>query len=41
MLKRIVHFSLRHRGVVVALGLVVIAYGHYVATQMKLDHLDT
>jgi CzcA family heavy metal efflux pump len=37
VLKRIVQFSLRHRGVVVALGLVVIAYGLYVATRMKLD----
>ena len=37
MLKRIVQFSLRHRGVVIALATVVIVYGFYVATRMKLD----
>ncbi len=37
MLTRIVQFSLRHRGVVIALGLLVIAYGLYVATQTRLD----
>ncbi len=37
MLNHIVQFSLRHRGVVITLGAVVIAYGLYVATQTKLD----
>ncbi len=37
MLSRIVQFSLRHRGVVVALGLIVLVYGLYVATRTKLD----
>jgi CzcA family heavy metal efflux pump len=37
VLNRIVQFSLRHRGVTVALGVIVIAYGLYVATQTKLD----
>jgi len=37
VLKRIVQFSLRHRGVVVALGVIVITYGLYVATKTKLD----
>ena len=37
MLNRIVQFSLRHRGVVIALGVIVIAYGLYVATQTRLD----
>ncbi|HLZ53359.1 MAG TPA: efflux RND transporter permease subunit [Verrucomicrobiae bacterium] len=37
MLNRIVQFSLRHRGVVVALGAIVIAYGLYVAARTKLD----
>ena len=37
MLNRIVQFSLRHRGVVVALGLLVIAYGLYVAARTRLD----
>ena len=37
MLNRIVQFSLRHRGVVIALGAIVIAYGLYVATRTRLD----
>ncbi len=37
MLNRIVHFSLRFRGVVVALACVVIGYGIYVAAHAKLD----
>ncbi|HKW28375.1 MAG TPA: efflux RND transporter permease subunit [Verrucomicrobiae bacterium] len=37
MLNRIVQFSLRHRGVVIALGIIVIAYGLYVAARTKLD----
>jgi CzcA family heavy metal efflux pump len=37
MLNRIVQFSLRHRGVVVALGVIVIAYGLYVADRTRLD----
>ena len=37
MLKRIVQFSLRHRGVVIALGFVLIAYGLYISTQTRLE----
>lgn len=37
MLNCIVQFSLRHRVVVVALGVVVIAYGLYVAANSQLD----
>ncbi len=37
MLNRIVHFSLRFRGVVVALACVVVGYGLYVASHAKLD----
>src|SRR5581483_2411159 len=37
MLNRIVHFSLRFRGVVVALACVLIGYGIYVAARAKLD----
>ena len=37
MLNRIVQFSLRHRGVVIALGAIVIAYGLYVTTRTRLD----
>ncbi len=37
MLSRIVQFSLRHRGVVLALGVLVVAYGWYVASQTRLD----
>ena len=37
MLNRIVHFSLRFRGVVVVLGCVLIGYGIYVAGHAKLD----
>jgi CzcA family heavy metal efflux pump len=37
MLNRIVYFSLRYRGVVVALACVLVAYGIYVASHAKLD----
>ncbi len=37
MLNRIVHFSLRFRGIVVALACLVIGYGIYVALHSKLD----
>lgn len=37
MLNRIVQFSLRHRGVVLALGIIVTVYGLYVTTQTRLD----
>ncbi len=37
MLNAIVHFSLRFRGVVVALGAVLLGYGLYVAQHAKLD----
>jgi CzcA family heavy metal efflux pump len=37
MLNRIVYFSLRYRGVVVALAGVLVAYGIYVAAHAKLD----
>ena len=37
MLNRIVQFSLRHRGVSVTLGLIVVTYGLYVTTQTRLD----
>ncbi len=37
MLNRIVHFSLRFRGVVVVLACVLIGYGIYVAGHAKLD----
>src|SRR5580698_7477319 len=37
MLNRIVHFSLRFRGVVVALACVLIGYGIYVTAHSKLD----
>ena len=37
MLRNIVRFSLRHRGVVIALAVVVIAYGLYVAQRTRLD----
>src|SRR3954470_21127312 len=37
MLKRIVEISLRLRGVVVALGCVLVGYGIYVAAHTKLD----
>ncbi len=39
MLNRIVHFSLKFRGVVVALACVLIGYGLYVAAHAKLDVL--
>lgn len=37
VLNRIVQFSLRHRGVVVALGVLVIAYGLYLVARTRLD----
>ena len=37
MLNRIVQFSLRHRGVVIGLSALIIAYGLYVAAHTKLD----
>ncbi len=37
MLNRVVQFSLRHRGVIIALGVVVVAYGLYVAARTRLD----
>jgi CzcA family heavy metal efflux pump len=37
MLNRIVHFSLRFRGIVVALACVIVGYGIYVAMNAKLD----
>ncbi len=37
MLNAIVHFSLRFRGIVVALAAVLLAYGFYVAEHAKLD----
>jgi CzcA family heavy metal efflux pump len=37
VLKGIVQFSLRHRGVILALGVLTIAYGMYVAARTRLD----
>src|SRR5262249_3991419 len=37
MLQRIVHFSLRFRGVVIVLAAVLVGYGLYVAAHTKLD----
>jgi CzcA family heavy metal efflux pump len=37
MLTRIVQFSLRHRGVVVVLGAILLAYGEYITTRVRLD----
>jgi CzcA family heavy metal efflux pump len=37
MLKRIVEFSLRFRGVIFALGLLLAGYGIFITTQTKLD----
>src|ERR1043165_3787405 len=37
MLQRIVHFSLRYRGVVLALACVLVVYGVFVAANAKLD----
>src|SRR5215470_4939450 len=37
MLQALVHFSLRFRGVVVVLALVLLGYGIYVASTAKLD----
>lgn len=37
MLNRIVQFSLRHRGVTIALGILLIAYGLYDTTRTRLD----
>src|SRR5690349_9322488 len=39
MLNRIVHFSLRFRGIVIALACVLIGYGIYTAEHAKLDVL--
>jgi len=37
VLNRIVQFSLRHRGVVIALGVLALAYGIYVVARTRLD----
>src|SRR5215813_13992127 len=37
MLQALVHFSLKYRSVVVALGCVLLGYGLYVAANAKLD----
>jgi CzcA family heavy metal efflux pump len=37
MLNRIVRFSLSHRGVIIALGIILAAYGCYVTTRVRLD----
>ena len=37
LLNAIVHFSLRFRGVVIALGVIAIAYGLFIAKRTKLD----
>lgn len=37
MLLRLVQFSLRHRGLVLVLALLVLAYGSFVATRARLD----
>jgi CzcA family heavy metal efflux pump len=37
VLKRIVQFSLRHRGVVAALAILIIAYGLYIVVRTRLD----
>src|ERR1051325_1402120 len=37
MLQRIVHLALRYRGVVIALAMVVVAYGVFVTQRVKLD----
>ncbi len=37
MLNRIVQFSLRHCGVVIALGAILIVFGAYVTTRVRLD----
>src|SRR5215213_596436 len=37
MLTRLVHFSLRFRGIMVALACVLVGYGIYVANHAKLD----
>ena len=37
MLNRIVHFSLKFRGIVVVLACMLIGYGLYVADHAKLD----
>jgi CzcA family heavy metal efflux pump len=39
MLNRIVHFSLKFRGIVIALACLLVAYGIYVAEHAKLDVL--
>src|SRR5213594_1451711 len=37
MLQALVRFSLKHRGIVVALACVVLGYGLYIASNAKLD----
>src|SRR5438552_18949510 len=37
MIKRLVDFSLRFRGVVITLGIVVLGYGIYTASRSQLD----
>ena len=37
MLAKLVHFSLRFRGVILALACLVVGYGLYVAKKTKLD----
>src|ERR1700761_5444521 len=37
MLSRIVELSLRHRGIVIALALVLLGWGSYIASQSPLD----
>ena len=37
MLQAIVHWSLRFRGIIIALALVVLAYGVWTASRAKLD----
>ena len=37
MLSRLVHFSLRHRGLVIVLALLLLGGGSYIATRASLD----
>src|SRR6185295_7626592 len=37
MLSRLVHFSLRHRGLVLVLALLLLGYGSFMAMQARLD----
>src|SRR6187397_2014433 len=37
MLSRLVHFSLRHRGLVIALAVLLLGYGSFMATRASLD----